>query len=52
MRNGTEKKNTGVENKKTMSIANLIKKQTGKRKFKKTLKKSSFNFENILTVYI
>jgi hypothetical protein len=48
----TEKKNSGLEDKKKMSIANLIRKQAGKRKLKKTLKKNSFSFENILTVYI
>ena len=52
MTSNTQKKNKDNESKKIISIANLIKKQTGKRKFRKTLKKSSFNFENILTVYI
>lgn len=38
--------------KKTISIENLIKKQSAKRKFKKSLKKKALKIENILTVYI
>jgi len=47
----TKKMNSEIV-KKLIRIENLIKKQSAKRKFKKTLKKGSFNFENILTVYI
>jgi hypothetical protein len=38
--------------KKLIRIENLIKKQSAKRKFKKTVKKGLINFENILTAYI
>ncbi|MCX6165609.1 MAG: hypothetical protein NTU73_12245 [Ignavibacteriae bacterium] len=48
----TEKENLKWDNKETLSIANIIKKQSGKRKLKKTLKIDSINFDNYLAIYI
>lgn len=45
-------KNMNTENNNTLRIANLIKKHSGIRKLKKTIKRDSINFENILAIYI
>jgi len=48
----TEKENLKSEKKETLNIENLIKKHSGIRKLKKTLKRGLINFENYLAVYI